>query len=578
MRNIKFPNKIKSFRLSSIYTPKLVSVIKDNGYNGKTLSQDLIAGVIVGIIALPLAIAFGIASGVGPQEGIITAIIAGVLISLLGGTRFLIGGPTGAFIVIVAGIIAQYGIEGLTIATIMAGIFLILMGLFRLGIIFKFIPYPIVVGFTSGIALTIFTTQMKDFFGFEGSIPGGFLEQWIYYFSHAGLINWVETAGSVAGVGIIILWGKITKKIPGSLIALILCTAAAIALDSFAGVHLATIGDKFPALGGGMSFPRPKFPAIDFETMRGLISPAFTIALLAAIESLLAATVTDGVTGRHHDSNSELIGEGVANIVTPLFGGIPATGAIARTMANINNGGKTPIAGIVHAITLLLIYLFLMPYVVYVPLCSLAAILVIVAYNMSEWKTFVFLAKSDRQSRAVLLTTFLLTVLVDLTAAIEFGLLLAIVLFLSRVMKTSDIKVIDAHNIAASESEEYSPDDTEFLDIPEGVDVYEINGPYFFGLANKFEEFEERLKKNTKVKIIRMRKVPFIDATGANNLKGLCQRMIRNGMVVILSGVQEDVRKSLEKFGVEDIVGSDNIKPHISLALEKSREIMKEFY
>jgi len=574
MRNLQFTKKFRSFRLSSIYTPKLVSVIKDNGYGGKTFSQDLIAGIIVGIIALPLAIAFGIASGVGPQEGIITAIIAGLLISLLGGTRFLIGGPTGAFIVIVAGIIAQYGIDGLMIATIMAGVILILMGICKLGIIFKFIPYPIVVGFTSGIALTIFTTQMKDFFGFTSAVPGGFLEQWVYYFSHFEGINWIETAGSLGGIVIILLWGKVTKKVPGSLIALIVCTAIAVILDNFAGIHFATIGDKFPNLSGGMSFPSPKFPSIDFETMRGLISPAFTIALLAAIESLLAATVTDGVTGRHHDSNSELIGEGVANIVTPLFGGIPATGAIARTMANINNGGKTPVAGIVHAITLLLIYLFLMPYVVYVPLCSLAAILVFVAYNMSEWRTFVFLAKSDRQSRAVLFTTFLLTVLVDLTAAIEFGLLLAIVLFLSRVMKTSDIKVIEAHNIAASESEEYSPDDTEFLDIPEGVDVYEINGPYFFGLANKFEEFEERLKKNTKVKIIRMRKVPFIDATGANNLKGLCQRIIKNGMVVILSGVQDNVRESLTTFGVEEIVGSDNIKPHISLALEKAREII----
>lgn len=557
-----------------IYKPKLVSVLQHNPYTGKNLGQDLLAGLIVGIIALPLAIAFGIASGVGPQEGIITAIVAGFIISLLGGTRFLIGGPTGAFIVIVAGIIANYGLEGLTIATIMAGVILILMGLCKLGIIFKFIPYPIVVGFTSGIALTIFTTQMKDFFGFTMAVPSGFVEQWICYFSNLGAINWTETIGSVVALGIILGWGKVTKKIPGSLIALILCTFGAIILERTSGIHLATIGDKFPELGGGMSLPKPHFPAMDFDTIRKLISPAFTIALLAAIESLLAATVTDGVTGRHHDSNSELIGEGIANIVTPLFGGIPATGAIARTMANINNGGKTPVAGIVHAITLLLIYLFLMPYVIYVPLCSLAAILVMVAYNMSEWRTFLFLAKSDRQSMAVLLVTFFLTVLVDLTAAIEFGLLLAVVLFMSRVMKTSDIKAINAPNVAGTEDDEFNPEDTEYLDIPEGVDVYEINGPYFFGLANKFEEFEERLKKNTRVKIIRMRKVPFIDATGANNLKGLCARLNKRGATVILSGVTPEVKASLHDFGVDKVVGSENILPHISNALEKAKEVV----
>ena len=559
---------------SHIFKPKLISVIQHNGYDPKAFSRDLIAGIIVGIIALPLAIAFGIASGVGPQEGIITAIIAGFIISLLGGTRFLIGGPTGAFIVIVSGIIAQYGIQGLTIATIMAGVILIMMGLCKLGIVFKFIPYPIVVGFTSGIALTIFTTQIKDFFGFTVDVPGGFVEQWICYFSNLGNINWVETAGAVGALLVIIFWGKVTKKIPGSLIALIVGTVAAILLDRFCGIHFATIGDRFPALAGGMSFPTPSFPSVDFDTVRGLISPAFTIAILAAIESLLAATVTDGVTGRHHFSNTELIAEGIANIATPLFGGIPATGAIARTMANINNGGRTPVAGMVHAVVLLLIYLFLMPYVVYVPLFSLAAILVMVAYNMSEWRTFLFLARSDKQTLAVLLATFLLTVLVDLTAAIEFGLLLAVVLFLRRVMTTSQIQVLDAHKVADSENEEYNPEDTEFLEIPDGVDVYEINGPYFFGLANKFEEFEERLKKNTRVKIIRMRKVPFIDATGANNLKGLCARLQKRGATVILSGVQPSVQESLADFGVTPIVGEANILPHISSALSRARELL----
>lgn len=559
-----------------IYNPKLLTLLKDKKIDKKTLGSDIIAGIIVGVIALPLAIAFGIASGVSPQQGLITAVIAGFLISFLGGTRFLIGGPTGAFIVIVYGIIQNYGMAGLTTATIMAGLILIIMGVSKLGIVFKFIPYPIVVGFTSGIAVTIFSTQIKDFFGMSIDVPSGFIPEWICYFSNLSSINIAETLASLAGLLIIIFWGKVTKKIPGSLIALIVCTIASVLLDKYAGIHLATIGSKFPELAGGMSFPKPSMPALDFTTIRGLISPAFTIAILAAIESLLAATVTDGVTGRHHDANSELIGEGVANMITPLFGGIPATGAIARTMANINNGGSTPIAGIVHAVTLLLIYLFLMPYAVYIPLSCLAAILVIVAYNMSEWRTFKYLLKGDKQSVAVLLATFFLTVIVDLTAAIEFGLILAVVLFLTRVMQTSDIKVIDAESVASSENEEYNPEDTEFLDIPEGVEVYEINGPYFFGLANKFEEFEQRSDRQNKVRIIRMRKVPFIDATGVNNLKNLYERTSKRGIRVILSGVQPDVMNTLQKYGADELIGKDYIFPHISLALKKAGEIVSE--
>ncbi|MBQ1938559.1 MAG: STAS domain-containing protein [Bacteroidales bacterium] len=567
---------MKKFSLGDVYKPKLLSVLKDGRYGKSAFTQDLIAGIIVGIIAFPLAIAFGIASGVTPQQGLITAIVAGFLISFLGGTRFLIGGPTGAFIVIVAGIIAQYGMEGLMIATMMAGVILLVIGFCKLGVVFKFIPYPIVVGFTSGIAVTIFSTQMKDFFGYTIDVPAGFLSQWACYFSNLSNISIEETLGSVVALTIIIISTKLTKKVPGSLIAIVLCTVAAVLLDLFTPIHLATIGDKFPELSQGMSFPKPQMHRIDLETVRGLVSPAFTIAILAAVESLLAATVTDGVTGKHHDSNSELIGEGIANIVTPLFGGIPATGAIARTMANINNGGRTPIAGIVHSIVLLLIFLFLMPYAVYVPLSCLAAILVVVAYNMSEWRSFVLLTKSDKSSVAVLLLTFLLTVLVDLTVAIEFGVLLAVLLFMQRVMKTSDIKAIDAHNLAASERDEYNPEDTEFLDIPQGVDVYEINGPYFFGLANKFEEFEERLKKDTKVKIIRMRKVPFIDATGAHNLSVLCERMRKRGARVILSGVTDEVRHSLCTFGVDKVVGEEYILPHITLALAKAREELGE--
>ena len=558
-----------------VYQPKLLSILRRKKYDAATFRSDLIAGLIVGIIALPLAIAFGIASGVTPQQGLITAIIAGFIISAFGGTRFLIGGPTGAFIVIVAGIISQYGIGGLTIATIMAGIILILMGVFKLGIVFKFMPYPIVVGFTSGIAVTLLTTQIKDFFGFSSAVPSGFLPQCGFYLSHLSEISWIELVASIVALALIFFWShKVSRKIPGSLIALIFCTLIAILLERTAGIHLATIGDKFPELGQGMSFPKPQFPKMDFQTIRNLASPALTIALLAAIESLLAATVTDGATGKHHDANSELIGEGIANIVTPFFGGIPATGAIARTMANINNGGKSPVAGIVHAVTLLLIYLFLMPYAVYIPLSCLAAILVMVAYNMSEWRTFVYLVKGDKQTKAVLLATFLLTVIVDLTIAIEVGVLLAVVFFIARVMQTSTIEAIEEQEIAATESDEYNPEDTAFLDIPEGVEVYEIDGPYFFGLASKFEEFERRRKKNTRVQIIRMRRVPFMDATGVHNLQTLCERIGKRGATVILSVVRPNVRDTIIKYGLDQKLGDDHIQPHITPALEKAREIL----
>ncbi len=561
--------------ISGVFQPKFFSLFKKGHYDRQTYISDLIAGIIVGIIALPLAIAFGIASGVTPQQGLITAIVAGFLMSFFGGSRFLIGGPTGAFIVIVAGIVAQYGMQGLIIATIMAGIMLIIMGVCKMGVIFKFIPYPIVVGFTSGIALTIFTTQMKDFFGFTMDVPAGFIPQWICYFQNLGNINWIEAAMSAGCLGLIILWGKFSKKIPGSLIALIVGTIVSICLSKFAGIELATIGSKFPELAGGLPMPKPVAPTFDFQTIMGLISPAFTIAILCAIESLLAAMVADGVTGKQHNSNTELIGQGIANIITPLFGGIPATGAIARTMANINNGGKSPVAGIIHAVVLLLIYLFLMPYAVYIPLSCLAAILVMVAYNMSEWRTFRYLLKGEKSDIAVLLITFGLTVIVDLTVAIEVGVVLAIALFVRRVMQTSSINVINEDEILATESDEViNPDDTEHLDIPEGVEVYEINGPFFFGLANKFEELEKGHGKNVQVRIIRMRKVPFIDSTGINNLHNLCDRTKKRGVQVILSGVNDSVRHSLEQFGMDKELGIDNIQPHIVPALARAKSLL----
>ena len=566
------------FNLKDVFQPKLFGLFRKGQYDGKTFTSDLIAGIIVGIIALPLAIAFGIASGVTPQQGLITAIVAGFLISFFGGSNFLIGGPTGAFIVIVAGIVGQYGMQGLIIATIMAGVFLVIMGVCKMGAIFKFIPYPIVVGFTSGIALTIFSTQMKDFFGLplDLQVPAGFIPQWGCYFQNFGNINWIEFAMSMLCLVICFSWGKVTKKVPGSLIALIIGTVASVLLSKFGGIELATIGSKFPELANGLPMPKPVAPEFDYETIKGLVSPAFTIAILCAIESLLAAMVADGATGKQHHANTELIGQGIANIVTPLFGGIPATGALARTMASINNGGKSPVTGLIHAVVLLLIYLFLMPYAVYIPLSCLAAILVQVAYNMSEWRTFKYLLRGDKSDVAVLLITFFLTVIVDLTVAIEIGVLLAIVLFVRRVMQTSHINLQDGTIAATEDPEQAAMENTDRLDIPAGVEVYEIDGPFFFGLASRFEELEKMKKSGvTKVRIIRMRRVPFIDSTGVNNLRNLCERTRKRGVTVILSGVTEKVQATLEKFGVDKEIGAENIFPHIVPALQKAEELVK---
>ena len=566
-----------NFNLKEVFQPKLFGLFKKGQYNKQTFMSDMIAGIIVGIIALPLAIAFGIASGVTPQQGLITAIVAGFLISFFGGSNFLIGGPTGAFIVIVAGIVGQYGMQGLIIATIMAGVFLVAMGLTKMGAIFKYIPYPIVVGFTSGIALTIFSTQMKDFFGLplDLAVPAGFIPQWGCYFQNIGSINWIEFAMSMGCLLICIFWGKVTKKIPGSLIALILGTLVSVLLSKFAGVELSTIGSKFPELANGLPMPKPVAPEFDFETIKGLVSPAFTIAFLCAIESLLAAMVADGATGKRHNSNTELIGQGIANIITPMFGGIPATGALARTMASINNGGKSPVTGLIHAVVLLLIYLFLMPYAVYIPLSCLAAILVMVAYNMSEWRTFKYLLRGDKSDVAVLLITFFLTVIVDLTVAIEVGVLLAIVLFVRRVMQTSTVSMLEGNVSASEDPEKDAMEDTDRLQIPAGVEVYEIDGPFFFGLASRFEEFENRKGGNTKVRIIRMRKVPFMDSTGVNNLRSLCERTRKRGVTVLLSGVNEKVAESLAKFGVDQEIGKENIFPNIIPALARATEIAK---
>mgnify|MGYP000860861686 FL=1 len=564
-------------RLSQLFRPKFFELFKKGNYNKETFIQDFIAGVIVGIVALPLAIAFGIASGVTPQQGLITAVVAGFLTSLLGGSNFLIGGPTGAFIVIVAGIVGDFGIQGLIISTILAGIMLVLMGVFKLGTLIKFIPYPIVIGFTSGIAVTIFSTQIKDFFGLTiAEVPSSFLAKWGCYFSNLGSISIAETLMSLFCLAIIIFWPRVTKKVPGSLIAIIVGTFISLILSRFAGLEFATIGSKFPELAGGIAIPEPVAPKITLDTAVKLFQPAFTIAFLCAIESLLAAMVADGATGKRHNSNTELIGQGITNIITPLFGGIPATGALARTMTNINNGGKTPVAGIIHSLVLLLIFLFLMPYAIYIPLSCLAAILVMVAYNMSEWRTFKYLLKGDRADVIVLLITFFLTVLVDLTVAIEVGLLMAIILFVKRVSETSSITVLESDYLAATENEERAQlESTEQLSVPDGVEIFEIDGPFFFGLASKIDEVDRSTKKgHLKVRIIRMRKVPFIDSTGINNLRSLYKRSKKAGIKLILSGVQDNVYDSIEKFGLLHEIGRDHVFSHIIPALAKATEIV----
>ncbi len=552
------------------FKPQLFSTLKN--YNRKTFMSDLMAGVIVGIVALPLAIAFGIASGVTPEKGIITAIVAGFLISLLGGSKVQIGGPTGAFIIIIYGIIQQYGLEGLTIATLMAGVFLVLFGLLKLGTIIKYIPYPIVVGFTSGIAVTIFTTQIKDLFGLSiESVPSDFIEKWGCYLSHFDSADlWCSVIGIVSVI-IIALTPKFSKKIPGSLVAIIITTIAALLLKNYCGIDsIETIGDRFDVVS---AIPEMQMPALSWETVKSLVAPAMTIAVLGAIESLLSATVADGTIGDHHDSNTELIAQGVANLASPLFGGIPATGAIARTMTNINNGGRTPLAGIIHAVVLLLIFLFFMPLAKYIPMACLAGVLVIVSYGMCGWRSFLALMKNPKSDVTVLIITFLLTIIFDLTVAIEVGLIIACLLFMKRMSETTDVKVIMDE---ISEESDIIKGNLEHITIPKGVEVYEINGPYFFGAGNRFEEIMASFGDRPKVRIIRMRKVPFVDSTGIHNLTNLCAMSKNEGITIVLSGVCEKVHAQLEKAQFYDLVGQKNICSHINLALERAKEILAE--
>ena len=537
------------------------------------------AGIIVGIVALPLAIAFGIASGVGPTEGLITAVVAGFIISLLGGSRVQIGGPTGAFIVIIYGIIQEFGLGGLMVATVMAGILLVLMGVFKLGNVIKFVPYPVIVGFTGGIALTIFSSQINDLFGLGlTDVPANFIDKWICYFQNFSHVNWWALGIGVASVLIIVYTPKISKKIPGSLVAILVMTVLGWVQKTYAHVGtITTIGDLYELPTG---IPAPRIPALQLaegqnfvDLLRTLFPAAFTIAMLGAIESLLSAMVADGAIGDKHDSNIELIGQGVANIVSPFFGGIPATGAIARTMTNINNGGRTPVAGLIHAVVLLLILLLLGPLVGYIPMPCLAGVLVVVAYNMSGWRSFVSLARNPKSDFAVLLVTFFLTVVFDLTIAIEIGLLLAIVLFLKRTNETTVIRsfhdeIDPGENLDVTIHEEK-------IHIPQGVEVYEIDGPYFFGIANKFDEIMKTVGDTPKVRIIRMRKVAFIDSTGIHNLENLCLQSQKEGIRVVLSGVSPHVHATLLKAGLIDLLGTENVCSHINIALQQARKYVE---
>ena len=570
------------YKTKDVFAPKLLQTLKK--YNKAQFGQDALAGIIVGIVAIPLAIAFGISSGVGPTEGLVTAIIAGLLIAVLGGSKVQIGGPTGAFIVIIYGIIQQYGLSGLMIATVMAGILLLLMGFAHLGSVIKFVPYPVIVGFTAGIALTIFSTQMNDFFGLGLSdVPANFVDKWIFYAQHFD-VNWWALGVGLFSLLICIFMPKLTKRIPGSLAAIVFATLAVWLLKRYApeawGVgSLVTISDLYELPHG---IPAPHVPSLElaegesfFTLIQKLFPSAFTIAMLGAIESLLSAMVADGVTGDKHNSNTELIAQGVANIVVPFFGGIPATGAIARTMTNINNGGRTPVAGIIHAVVLLLVLLFLGQLVGMIPMACLAAVLIMVAYSMSGWKTIVGLIKHPTRDLWVLLITFLLTVIFDLTVAIEVGILLALVLFLMRTNEQTHIRTFNKE-IDPNEDTDIQLN-LEHLTIPDGVEVYEIDGPYFFGIANRFDDVMGHVSgEKYPVRIIRMRKVPFVDSTAMHNLSTLIERSHREGMTIILSGVKTHVLHQLQTYGIEQIMKSENICPNIHEALKRAQAILSE--
>jgi SulP family sulfate permease len=550
-----------------VLIPKFFTTIQD--YDREQFTRDLIAGVIVGIVALPLAIAFAIASGLPPERGLYTAIVAGFLISLLGGSRVQIGGPTGAFVVIVSGIVQQHGVDGLIVATLIAGFILVAFGLLRLGAAIKFIPYPVTIGFTSGIALIIFSSQIRDLLGLEmQSVPSAFLPKWDGYVHAFDTVNPWALVVAVATLAIITVWPRISTRIPGPFVALIATTVLAQLLR----LPVETIGARFGAIHAGL--PHPAIPHLSLGLVQTLAGPAFTIALLAAVESLLSAVVADGMIGGRHRSNMELVAQGVANIASPLFGGMPATGAIARTATNVKNGGRTPVAGMTHAVTLLLITLFFGRWAGLIPLATLAAILVVVAFHMSEWRTFVSEFRAPKSDVAVLITTFLLTVLVDLTVAIEVGIVLAAFLFMRRMAEVTNISVLTHEFTDPVDDFERDPNAVRRRAIPEGVQVYEITGPFFFGAAEMFKDRVGRIAGKPKVLIIRMRHVPAIDSTGLHALRELVHRSRKEGMLVILSDVHAQPVVALDRSGLYDELTEDNIHGNIDDALNRAREYL----
>lgn len=552
--------------MQHIFQPKLITVFRE-GYGQKQFFNDLTAGTIVGIVALPLAIAFAIASGVTPDKGLVTAIVAGFIISLLGGSRVQIGGPTGAFVVIVYGIIAQYGTNGLIISTFLAGLILILFGVIQIGGIIQLIPYPLIVGFTSGIAVVIFTSQIKDFFGFGiNDLPAGFIEKWSLYFHHFFRANIYALLIAIFTVLISLYFNRIMRRIPGSIIAILIFTIITVMFH----FPVETIGSRFGDIPSHL--PRLTFPEVSVFELKKYVQPAFTIAMLGAIESLLSAVVADGMISGSHRPNTELIAQGTANIFSSLIGGIPATGAIARTATNIKNGGRTPIAGIIHAVVLLLIMLFFGKWAKLIPLSCLAGILVVVSYNMSEWKSFVSILRGSKYDILVLLASFFLTVLVDLTFAIEIGIVLASFTFMRRMILVSKVHPVDERFI----DEELRPDIPEILLKPEGVDVYEVNGPFFFGAANKFREVLNNIHSRTEILIIRMRNVPFIDATGIHNFREMIKEFNHRKVKVILSGVNPEVYDELVKARLVFLLGKKNIFNNINDALKRAGDLIEE--
>lgn len=557
--------------MQNIFNPKIISTMK--GYTRDQFIKDVVAGIIVAVIALPLSIALAIASGVSPEKGIYTAVIAGFLTSLLGGSRVQIGGPTAAFMVLVYGIVTEFGVDGLMLATLMAGVMLVLFGLLKLGSVIKFIPYPITTGFTGGIAVSIFTSQIKDFTGMNtGKLPPEFIGKWEAYFRSLSTVRWPVVGIGALALLIMIVWPKITKRIPGALIALVI-TSAIVAIFK---LDIPTIGSMFSELSS--SLPPFTPPSFSFEKISALIGPAFTIAFLGAVESLLSAVVSDGMIGSKHRSNTELIAQGIANVGSSLFGGIPATGAIARTVANIKNGGRTPVAGMVHAVVLLLVLLFLMPLAKLIPLTALAAVLIIVAYNMSEWRSFVDLMKAPKSDILILLATFFITVFFDLVLAIQIGIVLAALLFMKRMSDVSEVKVrnMDAGEEILTGGQPAVSEDNEGI-LPEGkqyrhILIYEINGPFFFGAADKFLDASVQVGEKTKVLIVKMKHVVSMDATALQAFRGLIKRCDKQSIDVILTGVPKQPAELLKRTGLLDKIGEDRVFPGLTQAIKYVEE------